>query len=73
MKNTPGEPDRLRQQQDSARRLPRRPTLGTGMPELAGSIISVLKNEHDLAIGNLIGSDLLDLLAMLVVRGAPVS
>jgi cation:H+ antiporter len=41
--------------------------------ELAGSIISPLKNEHDPAIGNLIGSRLLDLLAMLVVPGASVS
>ena len=30
--------------------------LGTSLPELAASIMSALKNEHDIAIGNVIGS-----------------
>jgi hypothetical protein len=41
MKNTPGKPGRrMPRQQDSALRLPRQSTLGTGMPELTESIIS---------------------------------
>lgn len=59
--------------QDSALRLPPQSALGTILAELAGSIMSALKNERDLAIGNLTGSDLLDLLAVLVVPGLLVS
>jgi len=38
--------------------------LGTSLPELAASIGSVLKGEHDLAIGNVIGSNVYNLLAV---------
>lgn len=38
--------------------------LGTSLPELAASIISVLKNEHELALGNIIGSNVYNLLAV---------
>ncbi len=43
--------------------------IGTSLPELAASIMSALKNEHDIAIGNIIGSNLYNLLAVLSVPG----
>lgn len=43
--------------------------LGTSLPELAASIASALKNEHDIAIGNIIGSNMYNLLAVLAVPG----
>lgn len=42
--------------------------IGTSLPELAASIMSVLKDEADLAIGNVIGSNLFN---MLMVLGVP--
>jgi len=42
--------------------------IGTSLPELAASIMSVLKKEHDIAIGNIIGSNMFN---MLVVFGIP--
>lgn len=53
--------------------------VGTSLPELAASVASVVKREPDIAIGNLIGSNMFNLLAVLpipalVVPGAlPVS
>jgi len=41
--------------------------IGTSLPELAASIASALKNEHDLAIGNVIGSNIYNLLAVLCI------
>ncbi len=43
--------------------------LGTSLPELAASIMSTLKNEHDIAIGNIIGSNMYNLLAVLCLPG----
>ena len=43
--------------------------LGTSLPELAASIASVLKNEHDIAIGNVIGSNMFNILAVLGIPG----
>jgi cation:H+ antiporter len=43
--------------------------LGTSLPELAASITSVLKKEDDLAIGNIIGSNMYNLLAVYALPG----
>jgi cation:H+ antiporter len=43
--------------------------LGTSLPELAASIASALKNEPDIAIGNIIGSNMFNLLAVLGIPG----
>lgn len=43
--------------------------LGTSLPELAASVTSALKNEHDIAIGNVIGSNMYNLLAVLAIPG----
>ena len=39
--------------------------IGTSLPELMASIMSVRKGEHDLAIGNVIGSNMFNILAVL--------
>jgi cation:H+ antiporter len=46
--------------------------IGTSLPELAASITSALKGEDDLAIGNVIGSNLYNLLAVLSIPGLVV-
>lgn len=43
--------------------------IGTSLPELAASITSALKNEHDLAIGNVVGSNIWNLTAVLGIPG----
>lgn len=43
--------------------------IGTSLPELASSIIAVRKNEHDLAIGNVIGSNIFNTLAVIGIAG----
>ncbi|MCX4187450.1 calcium/sodium antiporter [Methylophaga sp. OBS4] len=41
--------------------------IGTSLPELAASVISALKNEHDIAVGNILGSNIFNLLAVLAM------
>jgi cation:H+ antiporter len=41
--------------------------VGTSLPELAASVVSALRREHDIAIGNIIGSNMYNLLAVLGV------
>ncbi|MGB0238490.1 MAG: calcium/sodium antiporter [Cycloclasticus sp.] len=43
--------------------------IGTSLPELAASIMSVIKKEPDLAVGNIIGSNAFNLLAVLCLPG----
>jgi cation:H+ antiporter len=43
--------------------------VGTSLPELAVSIVSALKGEHDMAIGNIIGSNIFNSLAVVGVAG----
>lgn len=44
--------------------------IGTSLPELAAAIASVLKREHELAIGNVIGSNMFNLLGVMGIVGA---
>ncbi len=43
--------------------------IGTSLPELATSITSALKNEHEIAVGNVIGSNMFNILAVLGIPG----
>jgi cation:H+ antiporter len=43
--------------------------IGTSLPELAASVMSALRNEPDIAIGNVIGSNMFNLLAVLGIAG----
>lgn len=43
--------------------------IGTSLPELAASIMSALKKEHDIAIGNIIGSSMFNLLVVFSIPG----
>ena len=43
--------------------------IGTSLPELAASLTAALKNQHDIAIGNVIGSNMYNLLAVMGVAG----
>ena len=44
--------------------------LGTSLPELAASILAARKGEHDIALGNIVGSNLFNLLAVIGIAGA---
>lgn len=50
--------------------------VGTSLPELVTSGMAALKNEHDLAVGNVIGSNIFNLLAVAgagaVISGIPI-
>lgn len=44
--------------------------VGTSLPELASCIAAVRKNEHDLALGNILGSNVFNTLAVVGIAGA---
>jgi len=44
--------------------------VGTSLPELASSIIAARKGEHDIALGNILGSNLFNTLAVVGIAGA---
>lgn len=43
--------------------------LGTSLPELAASIAAARKGEHDIAIGNVVGSNMFNILAVVGIAG----
>ena len=49
--------------------------LGTSLPELAATVVAARKGEHDIAIGNVVGSNMFNLLAVVGIAGviAPMS
>jgi cation:H+ antiporter len=44
--------------------------LGTSLPELASSLAAVRKNKHDIALGNVLGSNLFNTLAVVGLAGS---
>lgn len=44
--------------------------VGTSLPELASSVIATRKGEHDIALGNVLGSNLFNTLAVVGIAGA---
>jgi cation:H+ antiporter len=44
--------------------------VGTSLPELASSVIAARKKEHELALGNVLGSNLFNTLAVVGIAGA---
>ena len=44
--------------------------VGTSLPELASSIVAARRGEHDIALGNVIGSNLFNTLAVVGIAGA---
>lgn len=44
--------------------------VGTSLPELASSLIATRKREHDIALGNVLGSNLFNTLAVVGIAGA---
>ncbi len=44
--------------------------LGTSLPELASSLMAARKGEHDIALGNVLGSNLFNTLAVVGIAGA---
>lgn len=43
--------------------------VGTSLPELAASVMSAIKGHHDIALGNIIGSNIFNLLAVMSLPG----
>jgi len=44
--------------------------MGTSLPELASSIVATRRGEHDIALGNVLGSNLFNTLAVVGIAGA---
>lgn len=44
--------------------------VGTSLPELASSLMAIRKNEHDIALGNVIGSNFFNTLAVVGIAGS---
>jgi cation:H+ antiporter len=44
--------------------------IGTSLPELAASVVSATKGHHDIAVGNIFGSNLFNLLLVMTTAGA---
>lgn len=44
--------------------------LGTSLPELAATVIAARKGEHDIALGNVIGSNMFNILAVIGIAAA---
>ena len=44
--------------------------LGTSLPELAASVVSALRGHHDIAVGNVFGSNLFNLMLVMTTAGA---
>jgi cation:H+ antiporter len=45
-------------------------SVGTSLPELASSLVAIRRNEHDIALGNVIGSNLFNTLVVVGIAGA---
>ncbi|WP_372741753.1 calcium/sodium antiporter [Neptunomonas sp.] len=43
--------------------------IGTSLPELAASVASALKKHHDIALGNIVGSNIFNLAAVMAIPG----
>ena len=43
--------------------------IGTSLPELASSLIATRKGEHDIALGNILGSNIFNTLAVVGIAG----
>jgi cation:H+ antiporter len=43
---------------------------GTSMPELATSVVAAIKKEADIAIGNIVGSNIFNVLAIVGISGS---
>jgi cation:H+ antiporter len=43
--------------------------VGTSLPELASSLLAIRKGEHDIALGNVLGSNLFNTLAVVGIAG----
>lgn len=43
--------------------------IGTSLPELAATVVAARKGEHDIAIGNVVGSNMFNILAVLGIAG----
>jgi cation:H+ antiporter len=44
--------------------------IGTSLPELAASVISAIRGHHDIALGNILGSNLFNLMLVMTSAGA---